>query len=100
MFKKKIKRKVRFGKNTRNFDDPQYKAWRIKVYTRDKFKCKWPKCRCKISLNAHHIRRWADCPSLRFEITNGITLCKKHHKAIQNKEDYFAMFFIQLLQDT
>lgn len=96
---RRIKKRFKFSKTkTRNFDDPQYVKWRKAVYKRDGYKCKWPKCKARTRLNAHHIRRWADCPSLRFEINNGITLCKKHHKMIQNKEDIFAMMFIQLLQ--
>jgi hypothetical protein len=82
----------------RNYQDPQYKAWRKAVYARDKRKCMWPKCCSRKKLQAHHIRRWADYPSLRYEVDNGITLCKSHHDMIKNQEDYYAYFFLTILQ--
>lgn len=54
------------------------RAWRQKVYERDGFLCQ----NCKIKgnrLNAHHIIPWASNPDLRFDINNGITLCKSCH---------------------
>ena len=82
----------------RNYDDPVYKAWRLKVYQRDKFKCQWPGCfASKKQLNAHHIKRWSDCPGLRYEIDNGITLCKNHHKMIQGMESYYEASFFKIV---
>lgn len=77
----------------RFYDDPIYKRWRKEVYTRDKFCCQWPGCLENKKLNAHHIKRWADNPGLRFSLDNGITLCYKHHKMITGLEsDYEAVF--------
>lgn len=63
------------------------RSWRIKVYTRDDYKCQ--DCGAKdIELNAHHIMSFAEYPELRFDINNGITLCKpchiKEHKRLRN----------------
>ena len=81
----------------RNFKDPVYVNWRKKVYARDKYTCQWPGCKSKKKLNAHHIKRWADNPILRFEVNNGITLCWRCHKNIQNKEEQYEQFFFKIL---
>ena len=81
----------------RNFDDPIYKKWRLSVYKRDNFTCQWPNCKCKKKLNAHHIKRWADCPGLRYDVNNGITLCKDHHKMINGQETYYEAVFRKIV---
>jgi hypothetical protein len=80
----------------RNYNDPLYKEWRKKIYSRDKFTCQWPGCKQKKKLNAHHIHRWADYPGLRYHTYNGITLCRYHHDFIKNNEDAYISFFSQL----
>jgi predicted restriction endonuclease len=82
----------------RNYDDPIYKKWRKDVYSRDKFCCQWPGCSNNKKLNAHHIRTWANFPALRYDINNGITLCKQHHKMIQGMEDSYESVFLRILQ--
>lgn len=79
----------------RNFDDPIYKAWRIKVYKRDFFTCRL--CGRKDGLQAHHIRRWADYPTLRFIVGNGITLCDVCHANVKDREDEYAPLFLKLV---
>jgi predicted restriction endonuclease len=81
----------------RNFQDPQYKKWRTSVYKRDKFKCQWPHCQLKMKLNAHHIKNWAQFPGLRFEVSNGITLCKYHHDLIKGMEEIYASTFLKII---
>lgn len=59
----------------------EYNKWRINVYERDNYTCQ----RCFNyggKLNAHHILFWKDFPIFRFDIDNGITLCKDCHKYI------------------
>ena len=57
-----------------------YKKWRTSVFERDGFMCR--QCGSKNGLNAHHIAQWAKTEEgspLRFDINNGVTLCKDCH---------------------
>ena len=81
----------------RNFQDPIYKEWRKKVYTRDNHQCQWPGCQKKRQLNAHHIKNWAQFPGLRFVIDNGITVCRQHHDSIKGMEESYASTFMRII---
>ena len=63
----------------RNYNDPEYKKWRQKIYARDQYTCQWQGCKNKRPIQAHHILKWSEYPCLRFHPDNGITLCKQHH---------------------
>jgi hypothetical protein len=57
-----------------------YKDWRASVFSRDKFKCL--SCgQVGGNLEAHHIKKFNDFPKLRYEISNGETLCLQCHRA-------------------
>jgi hypothetical protein len=61
----------------------QYDDWRKNVYIRDQHICQ--KCgitKCKII--AHHINEGSKYPELRYDINNGITLCRKCHKIVHH----------------
>jgi 5-methylcytosine-specific restriction endonuclease McrA len=77
--------------------DDNYKKWRSEVYKRDEYTCQWPNCKGTKHLNAHHIKRWSDYPGLRFNINNGITLCRLHHKFINGNEDGYAPLFFRIV---
>lgn len=56
----------------------EYVEWRSAVYKRDNYTCQ--KCGKRGgTLNAHHIIPFSKDKSLRFEVSNGITLCEKCH---------------------
>jgi hypothetical protein len=58
----------------------EYKEWRIKVWSRDKTKCKVCGIR-KDPMVAHHLEGFNIFPEKRFDVDNGVTLCDKHHIA-------------------
>lgn len=56
----------------------EIKIWRSKVFKRDNYTCQH--CNKKGGeLNAHHIKTFAKFPELRFDVNNGLTLCKNCH---------------------
>ncbi len=82
------RRKFRVG-----YDREKHIQWRQDVLRRDKRVCQFPGCCSKVKLQAHHIRRWADYPAIRYDVNNGITLCKYHHEFIKDKEVMYAPIF-------
>lgn len=68
----------------------EYKLWRAEVFEKDNYICQ--NCLAKgVYLNADHIKGWAEFPELRYEISNGQTLCNNCH--------YFKTFGRQKLID-
>lgn len=74
-------------------------TWRIRVFERDDFTCKW--CgitsRDQARLHAHHIRNYSKHEDLRFDVANGITLCTECHIKTFGKEVKFIEFFLALV---
>ncbi len=81
---------------SRDFSSPIYKRWRSRVYARDGHACRL--CGSKDGLNAHHIKMWASYPSLRFVVSNGITLCRVHHLLIRGREEAYEATFERLVK--
>ena len=70
-----------------------YRKWRKSVFERDNYTCQICGKRGN-KLNAHHISEWANYEDLRFDINNGITLCKECHIGLVNKkENQWKSFF-------
>lgn len=70
---------------TKLYETIFYKDWRKSVFTRDNYTCQTCKNRGG-KLQAHHIKRWALFPNLRFDVSNGLTLCDKCHLEETRKE--------------
>lgn len=81
--------------NERN--DPEYKQWRKKVWSRDKFKCRIGDDNCEGRIEAHHILSWSEHPELRYNPNNGITLCHAHHPRKRAEEKRLIPTFQELV---
>ena len=64
------------------------KNWRNSVFERDNYTCADCKVRGK-KLAAHHLINWSDDESLRFELSNGITLCWDCHYKRHKGADFW-----------
>ncbi len=59
------------------------------IYARDKYTCQ----RCGASkkgprdLHAHHLKRWAGNPTLRFDASNVVTLCRTCHRWVHSTKN-------------
>lgn len=63
----------------------EYSEWRNIVFRRDSFQCQI----CKAiggRLEAHHIFPFKKYPDKRFDIDNGVTLCKACHKKVHKEK--------------
>jgi 5-methylcytosine-specific restriction endonuclease McrA len=84
--------------STRDTSSPQYQEWRKTCLERDGYLCQM--CRkktFKCYLEVHHIKKWSKNLSLRFDATNGITLCKKCHRSLWGKEEQYEEYFFRIL---
>lgn len=62
----------------------KWKIWRRKVFEKDNFTCQNPNCpfcynQQRVFLHPHHIKPISEYSELVFNISNGITYCKKFH---------------------
>ena len=66
---------------TRLFSKGTQREWSARVMVRDDFVCQ--SCGKRGGdMHAHHIKPWKDHPELRFDVSNGTTLCVKCHRAV------------------
>lgn len=70
--------------NQRERSSKAYTEWRKAVFVRDNFTCQI--CgQVGGKLNAHHIKRWSTNVNERYQVENGVTLCKKCHDSVHGK---------------
>lgn len=81
----------------RNYNDPDYEKFRKEVLKRDKRSCQMPGCKRKSMLHVHHIQPWSRASALRYDPSNGITLCKMCHNMITGKELHYIKLFKEII---
>jgi hypothetical protein len=64
--------------------DKKYFKWRTKVFERDNWTCQTCGLRA-CYLEPHHIKGWAKYPELRYEVENGVALCRDCHRLTRKK---------------
>lgn len=70
--------------NQRDRNSKEAREWRKNVFSRDDYTCQI--CHKKGGkINAHHIIPWSENKSLRYELSNGVTLCEKCHKSVHRR---------------
>lgn len=77
----------------------KFRQWRKEVLIRDGFKC----ALCQKTggeLHAHHIKTFYLHIEIRFDVNNGITLCKDCHFSVNNKEQEYEEKFYQILKSS
>jgi hypothetical protein len=81
-------------------DSAEYKEWRLKVYRRDHYCCQMPGCSSKTKkIHAHHVFPRKDYPEKMFDVSNGITLCRKCHEMTYGKEMQFTDAFDRIVRN-
>jgi 5-methylcytosine-specific restriction endonuclease McrA len=73
----------RGGKMRNKQGNTKYRHWRKKIFERDDWTCQHCGKR-GVYLEAHHTHSWAHFPNERYNLENGITLCKECHKETDN----------------
>ena len=67
-------------------NDLAYKGWRRDVYRRDRYECRIDNGDCSGRIEAHHILSWREFLEVRYNVSNGITLCRFHHPRVRKEE--------------
>ena len=62
----------------------EYMKWQKNVYKNDNYKCQV--CGKQSKLDAHHIKSSKQYPNLRYDLDNGICLCKRHHHQLHKRK--------------
>ncbi len=75
----------------------EYRDARTAVLKRDGYKCRNCGFKNRQHLQIHHIKKWADYPTLRYAISNMITLCKPCHRKLWAKEEDWESHCLFLL---
>jgi len=77
--------KSRIKKDATSVSSFNYRQWKKAVFERDNYTCR--KCSTNECLHAHHIKKQKEFPELRFDVCNGLTLCRRCHSYLHGKEN-------------
>ena len=91
-------RRKKFGYTKHQLDrlarySPEARDWRVAVFKRDDYTCQICHTRGTY-LEADHIQPFAYFPELRFELSNGRTLCRPCHDKTKISA-HFRVFFVE-----
>lgn len=67
---------------------PEYYKWRTDVFERDNYTCQVCGDNIGGNLIAHHLESYRDNPKLRTTLSNGTTVCEKHHLDFHHQYGY------------
>ncbi len=87
----------RFNDTAKDRRSYAYIDWRKSVWVRDSYKCRIGNKDCNGRIEVHHILSYTEYPELRYEITNGITLCHAHHPRKRAEEKRLEPYFKELV---
>ena len=63
------------------------KQWAKAVKERDDYTCRVCGLRdTGAGMHAHHVKPWSKYPGLRYDVDNGVALCRQHNLEMGNKE--------------
>jgi len=83
----------------------EYIVWRKEIYAKFNYKC-FICDEKKSQMDAHHLDNFAQFPEKRYEVNNGVLLCKEHHndfhkkfKARNNVRQQFYNYYFTTLEN-
>jgi len=92
-------KKRRYKHDRPEYTTPAYREFVRRVKVRDNDHCQYPGCkRHRFGMEVHHIIPWCKAPRLRYEPSNGVTLCSKCHKKVTGNELSYAAMFCRIVQ--
>lgn len=77
----------------------QESRWSKAVRERDSNTCQFPGCGKQENLDTHHIAMRSLRPDMKFDVSNGVTLCRRHHNwvgQVGNRDEAVAMGLLSL----
>lgn len=93
-YRKKIRERLEIDENKRKYpwQSKKFVRWSGEVKKLGDYICKNCGCDHKSKLVAHHIKSFREFPALRYEVKNGIVLCRGCHAKIHHTtSDYKEM---------
>lgn len=93
---------MRRNKRLRAKRDPKLVVWSRAIHKRDVF-CQWPACVYlgrAVTTDAHHKAPRSLRPDLKYELSNGILLCRHHHQYTHGAGKIEAIALGFLIEET